>query len=56
MARGTTMAGNDIHPTYDPSIDAEAEEESVYFYQNLLIGESLKDMALRAKRPTLTRN
>ena len=41
---------------YDTSINAEAEEESGVFYQNLLIGESLKDMALRANRPTLTRN
>ena len=56
MVHGTTMGWNRIHPTYDPSIDAEAEEESVYFYQNCLIGESLKDIALRAKRPTLTWN
>ncbi len=56
MAPGTTMARSDIHPTYDPSIDAEAEEESVYFYQNFLIGKSLKDIALCAKRPTLTWN
>ena len=47
MAHGTTMAQRYIHPTYDPSIHAEAEEESVYFYQNFLIGKSLKDIPAR---------
>ena len=54
MARGTMMGCDHIHPTYDTSIDAEAEEELVYFYQNCLIGKSLTDTAWRAKRPTLT--
>ena len=44
MAHGTMMGCDHTHPTYDTSIDAEAEEESGVFYQNLLIGESLKDM------------
>ena len=56
MARSTKMGWNHIHPTYDPSINAEAEEESVFFYQNCLIVKSLKDTALHAKHPTLTWN
>ena len=54
MMRSTTMGWNRIHPTYDPTIEAEVEEELVYFYQNCLIDESLKERALRAKRTTLT--
>jgi hypothetical protein len=39
-------------PNIDPSINAEAEEESVVSNQNRPMVNSLKDIALSAKRPT----
>jgi hypothetical protein len=50
--RHTTMGLNHVDPTYDPSINAEAEEESVVLNQNRPMVNSLKDIALSAKRPT----